>query len=71
MNKSTVREFLKGTRNNAQITISYGDYDVFEGTYSEFKKAGKEFFDCVVLSWDAVDCVDDAGKEFLCVGISI
>lgn len=71
MTKSTVKEFLKGTRNNAQIVISCGDSDIFNGTYKDFKKAGKGFFDCVALSWDVVECVDDAGKEFLCIGITI
>ena len=71
MKESTVKEFLKGTRNNAQIVISCGDSDIFNGTYKEFKKAGKDFFDCVVLSWDVVDCVDDNGNDFICVGISI
>lgn len=65
----TVKEFLKGTRNNYYIEITEGNNDniVFKGTYAELKKSHKTLLAEVVLSWDVVEMED----KILNIGIMI
>lgn len=66
--RETVKEFLKGTRNKYLVEISFGsDSIAFSGTYEEFKKSGKEYFDYLVLSWDVAEYEDGT----LSIGILI
>ncbi|MBO5920994.1 MAG: hypothetical protein J6Q48_01235 [Bacteroidaceae bacterium] len=69
MKAQTVKEFLKGTRNNYFIEISAGTNEniVFAGTYADLKKNGKEFLAEIVTSWDVVE-MDDNTLE---IGIMI
>lgn len=57
----TVKEFLKGTRNNYHIEISEGTNEniIFSGTYAELKQSRKDLLQEVVLSWDAVEMADN------------
>ena len=59
MINQTVKDFLKGTRNNYIISISRGTNEniVFEGTYAELKKR-KDLLCEIVISWDAVPMAD-------------
>lgn len=52
----TVKEFLKGTRNNYHVNITQGNNDnvVFNGTYTELKENKKDLLTENVTSWDAV-----------------
>lgn len=58
----TLKEFLKGTRNNYYIEICCGNNDnvVFTGTYKELKASAffKENAGEIVTSWDAVPMAD-------------
>ena len=56
----TVKEFLKGTRNNYHIEITEGTNEnvIFSGTYGELKKSRLELFGKIVISWDAVEMAD-------------
>ena len=56
----TVKEFLKGTRNNYHINITEGNNDnvVFDGTYVELKANRKDLLGKVVISWDATAMAD-------------
>ena len=56
----TVKEFLKGTRNNYHINITEGNNDnvVFDGTYAELKANRKDLLEKVVTSWDATPMAD-------------
>lgn len=52
----TVKEFLKGTRNNYHVNITQDTNDnvVFNGTYAELKANRKDLLAEYVTSWDAV-----------------
>lgn len=56
----TIKEFLKGTRNNFHIEITEGNNDniIFEGTYAELKKSRKDLLSEIVTSWDACEMAD-------------
>lgn len=66
----TVKEFFKGTPNNAHIDISFGSEEqVFSGSYRKFKscksfECGDAEFDeeeiknAIVLSYDVDECED-------------
>lgn len=56
----TVKEFLRGTRNNYHINITQDTNDnvVFDGTYAEFKANAKELLREYVISWDATPMAD-------------
>ena len=57
----TIKDFLKGTRNNYHIEISEGTNEniIFSGTYAELKQTRKDLLSEVVISWDAVEMADD------------
>lgn len=59
MNNQTVKEFLKGTKNNYLVSISSGTNEniVFQGTYAELKDR-KDLLCGIVTSWDAVPMAD-------------
>lgn len=61
LKEQTLKEFLKGTRNNYYIAISYGGDDVFTGTYKELKASAffKENVNSIVESWDVTPMADD------------
>ena len=66
--KQTVKEFLKGTRNNYIIEIGYSNFNnEFSGTYEELKKTRTDLLKEFVLSWDVIE-YDDG---LLCIGIMI
>ena len=56
----TVKEFLKGTRNNYHVNITEGNnYNViFDGTYAELKANRKDLLAEIVTSWDATPMAD-------------
>jgi len=56
----TVREFLKGTRNNWRIQICQGTNEnvVFDGTYMDLKQQRSDLLSETVTSWDAVPMAD-------------
>ena len=62
LKEQTLKEFLKGTRNNYYIDITSGNNDnvVFTGTYKELKAS--DFFrqnqNEIVTSWDVVPMAD-------------
>ena len=57
----TIKEFLKGTRNNYHIEISEGTNEniIFSGTYADLKQNRKDLLLEVVTSWDAVEMADN------------
>lgn len=57
----TIKDFLKGTRNNYNIEISEGTNEniIFSGTYAELKRNRKDLLSEVVTSWDAVEMADN------------
>ena len=57
----TIKDFLKGTRNNYHIEITEGNNDniIFSGTYAELKRNRKDLLSEVVVSWDAVEMADN------------
>lgn len=57
----TVKEFLKGTKNNYYIEISEGTNEniVFSGTYAELKKSRKDLLLEKVISHDVVPMSDN------------
>ena len=59
MSNQTVKEFLKGTRNNYIISISSGTNEniVFHDTYAQLKKR-KDLLCEIVTSWDATPMAD-------------
>lgn len=59
MINQTVKEFLKGTRNNYIISISSGTNEniVFQDTYAQLKKR-KDLLCEIVTSWDAMLMAD-------------
>ena len=63
LKKQTLKEFLKGTRNNYFISISIGNNDntVFEGTYKELKASAffKENANEKVTSYDVTPMADN------------
>lgn len=64
----TVKEFLKGTRNNYIVTVGYtDDVDEFNGTYEELKKTRKDLLTEVVTSYDVLEMEDNS----LVIGIII
>lgn len=69
MNKSTLKEFLKGTKNNYTVEISSGNNEniIFCGTYSNLKKQNADLLKETVVSWDVVEMED----ESLTIGIMI
>lgn len=56
----TVKEFLKGTRNNYHVNITQGTNDnvIFDGNYAELKANKKDLLAEYVISWDATPMVD-------------
>lgn len=56
----TVKEFLKGTRNNYHVNITQGNNDnvVFDGTYLELKANKPKLLAEIVISWDTVPMAD-------------
>lgn len=56
----TVKEFLKGTRNNYHVNITQGSNDnvIFDGSYEELKKNRKDLLAEIVTSWDATPMAD-------------
>ena len=69
MKKATVRKFLKGTKNNDEVNLYFGETCVFSGTYADFKANGADFFDEFVLSWDACEYIGGNGEEFTAIDI--
>lgn len=71
LKEQTLKEFLKGTRNNYHIEITAGSNDnvVFAGTYKELKASVffKENYNKIVTSWDVVEMSDST----LDIGIMI
>lgn len=57
----TIKDFLKGTRNNYHVEISEGTNEniIFLGTYAELKQNRKDLLSEVVISWDAVKMADN------------
>ena len=57
----TIKNFLKGTRNNYHIEITEGTNEniIFSGTYEELKQTRKDLLSEVVISWDAVEMADN------------
>lgn len=57
----TVKEFLKGTRNNYYVNITRDTNDnvVFDGTYAELKANRKDLLTEIVISWDATPMADN------------
>lgn len=60
MEQKTVKEFLRGTRNNYVVVISRDTNDnvVFDGTYAQLKATRKDLLNEKVTSWDAVPMAD-------------
>lgn len=56
----TVKEFLKGTRNNYHVNITEDNNNnvVFDGTYAELKANRKDLLAEIVTSWDATPMAD-------------
>ncbi len=56
----TIREFLKGTRNNYHVNITQDTNDnvIFDGTYAELKANRNDLLNEIVISWDAVPMAD-------------
>ena len=57
----TIKDFLKGTRNNYHIEITEGTNEniIFSSTYTELKQNRKDLLSEVVISWDAVKMADN------------
>ena len=65
----TIKDFLKGTRNNYHIEISEctNENIIFSGTYEELKQNRKDLLSEVIISWDAVEMADNTTE----IGIMI
>lgn len=70
MTHESIKDFMKGSRNNTQVEIN--NYTI--GDYATLKRdfAGTDFFtrcDCIE-SWDACDYVTESGDELTLVSIA-
>ena len=66
----TVKEFLKGTRNNYHVNITQDNNDnvIFDGTYAELKANRKDLLAEYVISWDATPMADGTTDIGIIIG---